>query len=126
MGLKDLENFILDTKTISNGMKGRKVDFVELTDHPEYASLCEMQLSNTLADRFPRDDKRISFDASNYHTPKMMKETAPRYSADEDGLIFIKDETEAKRVLEILQKTDKGISLSKYGKQFTVSKPKKV
>ena len=127
MALKDLENFIIDTKTVSNGMKGMKVEFVELTDHPEYAQLCKMQLDNSLADRFPRDDKRISHDATNYHDARMMKQTSPRYVADEDGFMFIKDEDEAKRVLESLQKLDKDIKLSKYGKQFGEAKatPKK-
>lgn len=125
MSLKTDKYFVISTQTQSNNFKGRKVDYTELTDHPEYAQLCEMQLSNTLADKFPRDDNRIRHDATNYHTPKMMKETPARYSTDEDGFMFIEDEAEAKKVLDILQKTDADIHLSKYGKQFTVPKGSK-
>lgn len=118
MALKDLDNWIIDTKTTSNPKGVQGWQFVELKDHPEYAHLCELALSKTLADKFPRDDRRITFDASNYHTDRMMKETKPKYFSDEDGLISVNVEADAKRILADFQKLDKDVKLSKYGRQF--------
>lgn len=119
---KILENkdlFVIDTRTVSNGKQGLKGwSYVELTDNPEYAQLCGLAKERRLEEKFPREDRRLLYDASNFHTVRMMNETPVRYETDEDGLIGIKDEADAKRILVILQQCDKDIKLSKYGKQF--------
>lgn len=117
--LSNKELFIIDTRTVSNGKQGLQGwEYVELTDNPEYAQLCGLAKERRLEEKFPREDRRLLYDASNFHTPRMMSETPVRFKTDSDGLIGIKDEATAKKILEILQLQDKEIKLSKYGKQF--------
>lgn len=124
--LKNTDFWIIDTKTYSNRYKGLDWEYVELTDNSQYAKLVEWENDYTLSEKHPRLDMRISGQATNYHTPLMMNTTEPRLKADKDGLIFIKDQETAKKVLTELQKNDKDIKLSKYGKQFDEANPKEI
>jgi hypothetical protein len=119
------EVFVIDTKTISNRYKGRQVEYKDLSRNEEYKKLLKAQDERILADMFPRIPVQVAGNAANFHTMDMYKD--PKTDCawyDAEGLIFVKEEEIAKKLLADLQLADKDIKLSKYGRQFGSPEPK--
>ena len=117
------DTFVIDSRTPSNRYKGRQVEYKDLSRNEAYKKLLKAQDERTIADMSPRIPPAIAGNASNFHTMDMLKD--PKTDCawyDTEGLIFIKEEKIARKLLEDLQLIDKDIKLSKYGKQFSASK----
>lgn len=126
--LKNTEYYIIDTRTTSNRGQGRWVECKDLATNPEYKKLLDLEASRQLSDMFPRLPFGVNEAASNFHTDRMLKETEDLISKespqDFDGLLYVKSEDLAKKLLQDLQSVDKDIKLSRYGLQFSTENKK--